>query len=176
MAGVPRTSSRPGSDGPVAWPRESGGTCLLGQCPTWGHRFGGPDEDSGRGWGSSLRPERHPSKGVSDQSLVRVVTRPAARDRRQSAAYTRSERPGPTQLHVSAGADFAHSRHLAVGATSHCRPPSSIGITFQRLGPKVGGGAERRVGGCWSRDGVVMCLVAGTASGVAASWFGVCGS
>ena len=47
---------------------------------------------------------------------------------------------------------------------------------FQRLGPNAGGGAERGTGRCWSRDVVVVRLVAGTASGVAGSWFGVCGS
>ena len=46
----------------------------------------------------------------------------------------------------------------------------------QRLGPNAGGGAERGLGGCWSSDVVVVRLVAGTASGVAGSWFGVCGS
>jgi hypothetical protein len=151
---------RPRSDGPVAWLGESGRSCLLGECPMWGHRFGPPD----------------PSNGASDQSLVEVVIRPAVRDCRQSTARPKRA-AGPTQLHPSAGAGLAHSRHFAVGrAASHCRPPSSVGISVQRLGPRVGGGAERGVGGCWSRDGVVMCLVAGTASGVAASWFGACGS
>jgi hypothetical protein len=30
--------------------RRSGGSCLPGMCPMWGHRFGSPDEGSGRGW------------------------------------------------------------------------------------------------------------------------------
>ena len=47
---------------------------------------------------------------------------------------------------------------------------------FQRLGPNAGGGAKRGLGGCRSRDGVVLCLVAGAALAAAGSMFGVWGS
>jgi hypothetical protein len=47
---------------------------------------------------------------------------------------------------------------------------------FQRLGPNAGGDAKRGLGGCRSRDGVVICLVAGAAWAVAEAWFGVSGS
>jgi hypothetical protein len=47
---------------------------------------------------------------------------------------------------------------------------------FQRLGPNAGGGAKRGLSGCRSRDGVVICLVAGAALAAAGSMFGVWGS
>ena len=51
-----------------------------------------------------------PSNGASDQSAVRVVTRPAARGGARATARPKRT-AGPTQLHLSASA-----------ATSHCGP------------------------------------------------------
>src|SRR5215211_6677409 len=47
---------------------------------------------------------------------------------------------------------------------------------FQRLGANAGGGSERGSGRCLSCEVVVVRRVAGTAAGVAGSWFGVSGS
>jgi hypothetical protein len=47
---------------------------------------------------------------------------------------------------------------------------------FQRLGPNAGGGAERGSGRCLSCEVVVVRRVAGTAAGIAGSWFGVSSS
>jgi hypothetical protein len=44
-------------------------------------------------------------------------------------------------------------------------------------GPNAGRGAERGLGGCWSSDVMVVCLVAGRALGVAGCVLGVaCGT
>ena len=124
----------------------------------------------------SSRRQPHP-RGLSATVLLVCVLMeraragmppvPACRERLAPERRTPEASGRPTQLHLSAGAGFAHSRHFAVGRDEPL--PSDIVDRYpsQRLGPNLGGGAERGTGGCWSNGLVVVRLVAGIGSGVA---------
>jgi hypothetical protein len=81
--------------------------------------------------------------------------------------------PSLCHLLMVASGTFEQRRNLTLKISDVfiCRE-----VVFQRLGPNVGGGAERGLAGCSFGDLLVVRLVAGTALALVVAAFGVCGS